>query len=126
MTLSAVAIGLGVLVTGLSRILQRDTHAILASTDNKAPLKLDISALIPIAKMLRQLSHKSRRQVVTRVRQSVESAEQASQNPEQNITDDARVMSTSSPTADVVEIDDENGILRVDLPEGLIYLYLES
>lgn len=119
MTLSAGAIGLGVLVTGLSRILQRDTHAILASTDNKAPLKLDISALIPIAKMLRQLSHKSRRQVVTRVRQSVESAEQASQNPEQNITDDARVMSTSSPTADVVEIDDETAEDRGTSDDGL-------
>jgi len=119
MTLSAGAIGLGVLVTGLRRILQKDTHAILASTDNKAPLNLYISTLLPIAKMLRQLSHKSRRQVVTRVRQSVESTEQGGDNPKQENVDNARTMSISPPTADVEEIDDENAAESGASDDGL-------
>ena len=61
------------LVIGLRQLLAREAEALLELSGNhRGGMKLNLRAFIPVAKMLRQLSQKSRRQVVNRGRNNAD------------------------------------------------------
>ncbi len=73
MMFTGLIAGLTMLVIGLRQLLAREAHALLElSGTHKGSMKLNLQAFIPVAKMLRQLSQKSRRQVVNRGRNNAD------------------------------------------------------
>ena len=68
LALSGIILALYLLAVRSEKILRQEVNQILDTAEMRAPLSVAIPTLVPLAKMLRQLSLLSRRQVVSQAR----------------------------------------------------------
>ncbi len=83
-TVGGMIIAITLLLVGIPQLLHAEVERILESAEIKAPLKLSVPVLVPLAKMLRQLALLSRRQLVSHARR-----EATREEPEAEATDSA-------------------------------------
>ena len=125
MMFAGLVAGLAVLIIGLQQLLTREAEALLELNGNyRGGMKLNLRAFIPVAKMLRQLSQKSRRQVVNRGRNNADTMIAESSADDVDANDEVPVQPSDQPASSTESAVANDGAPHPD--DGLQALFNED